>query len=54
VTSHVEQQIAARIAAVKAKKAKRRKQREELQRARQYGLQARHNTKVMRWRKGGS
>lgn len=49
MTSHVDEQIAARIAAAKAKRAKRRQQREELDDAREHGLQARHTAKLRRW-----
>ncbi|MER8008128.1 hypothetical protein [Streptomyces sp. NPDC094149] len=49
MTSHVEEQIQARIAAARAKRAKRRQQRVELAEAREYGLQARHAAKMRRW-----
>ncbi|MFE6530035.1 hypothetical protein ACFVMA_13960 [Streptomyces rochei] len=49
MTSHVDEQIAARIAAAKLKRSKRRQQRAELDEQRQYGLEARHAAKVRRW-----
>jgi hypothetical protein len=49
VTSHVERQIAARLAAAKQKRARRRRQRSELDEARGYGLQARQAAKMRRW-----
>lgn len=49
MTSHVEQQIQARIAAAKRKRALRRKQRQELDANRTYGLDARHAAKMRRW-----
>lgn len=49
MTSHVEDQIQARIAAVKQKRAKRRHQRAELEEARAHGLEARHAAKLARW-----
>ena len=49
MTSHVDKQIAARIAAVRAKRAQRRLQRQELDEAREHGLQARQLAKVARW-----
>ena len=49
MTSHVEQQIQARIAAAKKKRALRRRQGQELDEARTPGLQARHATKMRRW-----
>jgi hypothetical protein len=49
VSSHVDEQIAARIAAAKQKRARRRLQRAELDEARSHGLQARHAAKVARW-----
>jgi hypothetical protein len=45
VTSHVDEQVAARIAAAKNK----RQQRAELDAARIPGLAARHNAKMRRW-----
>lgn len=48
-SSHVERQIAARIAAARQKRAQRRRQREELDEARAHGLQARHAAKMRRW-----
>jgi hypothetical protein len=49
VTSHVDQAVAARIAAAGQRRAKRRQQRAELAEARCYGLEARHAAKVRRW-----
>lgn len=48
MTSHVEQAVAARIAAARQKRATRRRQRAELDEARQYGLQARKRAKLAR------
>ena len=53
MTSHVEQAVAARIAAARQKRATRRLQRAELDEARQYGLQARHATKMRRQQREG-
>jgi hypothetical protein len=52
VTSHVEQAVAARIAAAKARMEQRRRERAELAAARQRGLAARNATKLNRQRKG--
>ena len=49
MTSHVEQQVAARIAAARARREQRRQQRAELNEARTHGLEARHATKMRRW-----
>ncbi|MET9494296.1 hypothetical protein [Streptomyces sp. NPDC006552] len=49
MTSHVEQQIAARVAQAKAKRQQRRQQREEFADNRARGLQARHTAKMRRW-----
>ncbi|MFE0273789.1 hypothetical protein ACFWZY_16960 [Streptomyces sp. NPDC058992] len=49
MTSHVDEQIQARIAAAKAKRERRRRQREELDEAREHGLEARHAAKIRRW-----
>ena len=49
MTGHVDQAVAARIAAAKQKRARRRQQRAELAEARSYGLQARHTAKMRRW-----
>lgn len=46
--SHVEQAVAARIAAAKAKQAERKQQRADLDDARQAGLAARHRAKLRR------
>jgi hypothetical protein len=46
MTSHVEEQVAARIAAVRRKTEERERQRAELAEARQYGLRARHAAKL--------
>ncbi|MFG2330171.1 hypothetical protein ACGFMM_11155 [Streptomyces sp. NPDC048604] len=48
MTSHVEQQVAARIAAAKAKQAERQQQRAEFGRRRRIGLRARHAAKLRR------
>ncbi|MFF8829127.1 hypothetical protein [Streptomyces sp. NPDC015131] len=48
MTSHVEQVIAARIAAVKAKAAAEKQRRAELAEARRHGLKARHAAKMRR------
>ncbi|MFF2215034.1 hypothetical protein [Streptomyces antibioticus] len=48
MTSHVEQQVAARIAAAKAKAAEQKRIREELASARRRGLAARHAEKLRR------
>ncbi|MFC7973902.1 hypothetical protein ACFUT3_01380 [Streptomyces cinereoruber] len=47
--SHVEQAVAARIAAAKVKAEQRKRHREELAERRKYGLQARHAAKMRRW-----
>jgi hypothetical protein len=49
MTSHVEQQVAARIAAARAKAAQKRRQRAEFLERRRYGLEARHAAKMRRW-----
>lgn len=49
VPSHVEQAVAARIAAARVKRAKRRQQRAGLAEARAHGLQVRHAAKMRRW-----
>ncbi|MFJ3290390.1 hypothetical protein ACIPMW_34500 [Streptomyces sp. NPDC086669] len=49
MTSHVDEQVQARIAAASAKRAKRRQQRDELDEARAHGLEARHTAKMRRW-----
>ncbi|MFF7754371.1 hypothetical protein ACFZCP_35230 [Streptomyces sp. NPDC007971] len=46
MTSHVEQQIAARIAAARRKDAEDKRRRQELAEARQHGLAARHAQKL--------
>ncbi|MEV8553433.1 hypothetical protein AB0L04_26925 [Streptomyces glaucescens] len=46
--SHVEQQIAARIAAAKAKRARQKQQRRDLAQARRRGVAARHAAKLRR------
>lgn len=48
MTSHIEQQIRARIAAAKAKRQQQSEQRAELGEARQAGLEARHQAKLKR------
>jgi hypothetical protein len=48
VTSHVEQQIAERIARVRAEAERKRQQREELARRRTAGLAKRHAQKLRR------
>ncbi len=47
-TSHVEQQVAARIAKARADAERKRKQREELTAARAAGLVQRHRRKIQR------
>ncbi|MFD4790538.1 hypothetical protein ACFWN1_26495 [Streptomyces sp. NPDC058459] len=49
MTSHVEQQVAARIAAAKAKAERERQQREELAAARRAGVARRHAAKLARF-----
>lgn len=51
MSSHVEQAVAARIAAAKRKDEQRKRRREELAERRKYGLQARHAAKMRRWNK---
>lgn len=46
MTSHVEQQIAERIARVRAEEERKRQQRQELAEARRYGLEARRRAKL--------
>ncbi|WP_205522910.1 hypothetical protein [Streptomyces sp. RLB3-6] len=53
MTSHVEQQVAARIAAARLKAEERRRQRVEFLERRRYGLEARHAAKLRRWDKEG-
>ncbi|MFI5684651.1 hypothetical protein [Streptomyces sp. NPDC051636] len=48
MTSHVEQQIQARIAAVRRRAAEEQRRRQELAEARQHGLAARHAQKLNR------
>ncbi|MGW0494996.1 hypothetical protein ACWD0Z_06030 [Streptomyces sp. NPDC003007] len=48
MTSHVEQQIQARIAAARAKAEANKQRRQELAEARQHGLAARHAQKLRR------
>ncbi|MGV4889255.1 GNAT family N-acetyltransferase [Streptomyces viridosporus] len=48
MTSHVDQAVAARIAAARAKREQQRQQRAELAEARTAGLAARHRTKLQR------
>lgn len=48
MTSHVEEQVQARIAAAKAKAQQQKRKREELAEARAAGLRARHATKAKR------
>ncbi|MEU9068316.1 hypothetical protein AB0D60_15670 [Streptomyces sp. NPDC048306] len=49
MSSHVEDQIQARIAAAKQRRELRRLQRAELDENRQHGLTARHLSKMARW-----
>ncbi|MFV0136375.1 hypothetical protein ACLGIH_24740 [Streptomyces sp. HMX87] len=49
--SHVENAVAARIAAAKNKRQQQRQQREEIDEARNYGLTARHTAKMRRWQR---
>ncbi|MGW0169504.1 hypothetical protein ACWDWT_30650 [Streptomyces sp. NPDC003343] len=51
MTSYVDEQIKARIAAARLARAARQQQRTELNAARAHGLQARHAAKVRRWNK---
>lgn len=53
MTSHVDEQIAARIAAARRKTELRRRQRAELAEARAYGLRARKAAKLRRREKEG-
>lgn len=48
MTSHVDEAVKTRIAAVRRKAEQRRQQRAELEEARGYGLQARHQAKLKR------
>ncbi|MDK1344173.1 hypothetical protein QNO09_12840 [Streptomyces sp. 378] len=48
MSSHVEEQVRARIAAVRAKAEADRRRRQELAEARQHGLAARHAQKLQR------
>ncbi|WP_180685326.1 hypothetical protein [Streptomyces gossypiisoli] len=48
MASHVDEQIAARIAAARLKRERRRQQRAEMDEARRYGLNARHAAKLRR------
>ncbi|MFJ6846408.1 hypothetical protein ACIQRE_27515 [Streptomyces griseoluteus] len=48
MTSHVDEAVAARIAAAKAKRRQRRQRRAELDEYRQHGLTARHTAKLAR------
>lgn len=54
MSSHVEQAVAARIAAARRKREQRRQQRAELDEARTHGLEARHATKMRRWQEEDS
>jgi hypothetical protein len=54
VSSHVEQQIAARIARARAEEERKRQQREELAAARQAGLARRHAQKLRRLAEKGA
>jgi hypothetical protein len=49
MTSHVDEQIKARIAEARRKRERRRRQRAEFDEARAYGLEARVAAKVARW-----
>ncbi|WP_319054099.1 hypothetical protein [Streptomyces europaeiscabiei] len=49
MTSHVDNAVAARIAAAREKRQQRRQQRAELDAARIPGLAARHDAKMRRW-----
>ncbi|PZH20153.1 hypothetical protein C1I97_01625 [Streptomyces sp. NTH33] len=48
MTSHVDQAVAARIAAARRKREQQRQQRAELAEAREHGLAARHAAKLQR------
>lgn len=49
MTSHVDEAVAARIAAARDKRQQRRQQRAEFDAARIPGLAARHDAKMRRW-----
>ncbi|WP_432169725.1 hypothetical protein [Streptomyces sp. 1222.5] len=49
MSSHVDEQIQARIARVEAARSAHRQQRAELDEAREHGLKARHTAKLRRW-----
>lgn len=51
MTSHVEEQVQARIAEAKRKAEQRKRRRAELQEARRHGLEARHAAKMRRWQR---
>lgn len=51
MSSHVEQQIAARIAEARRKAEQRKRRRAELDVRRQYGLASRYAAKMRRWDK---
>ncbi|MFD7996284.1 hypothetical protein [Streptomyces mexicanus] len=48
-TSHVDEQVQARIAAARLKREQRQQRRAELDENRAHGLQARHLAKMRRW-----
>ncbi|MCX5270981.1 hypothetical protein [Streptomyces virginiae] len=51
MTSHVEEQVQARIEQARRKTAARKRARQELAEARNSGLEARHTAKLRRWAK---
>ncbi|WP_171908357.1 hypothetical protein [Streptomyces niveus] len=51
MTSHVDEQVAARIAEARRKIEQKKRRRAELAERRQYGLQARHVAKMRRWQR---
>ncbi|MFF2437948.1 hypothetical protein ACFVU4_27915 [Streptomyces sp. NPDC058107] len=54
MTSYVDEQVQARIAAARRKIEQKKRRRAELAERRRYGLQARHAAKMRRWDKGAS
>ncbi|MFE7108371.1 hypothetical protein ACFU98_47345 [Streptomyces sp. NPDC057575] len=49
MSSHVEEQVQARIAEARRKDEQKKRRRAELAERRRYGLQARHAAKMRRW-----
>ncbi|WP_329057615.1 hypothetical protein OG511_20340 [Streptomyces sp. NBC_01453] len=54
MTSHIEQAVAARIAAARRKAEQKKRRRAELAEARAHGLASRHAAKMRRWDKEGT